>query len=184
MQTIPINLTTELAVPEIAPRWYALYTRANHERRVSLELGDRGVHHYLPCYESVRRWKDRRKLLKLPLFPGYVFVQIQLKDRLRALQAAGAVRLVGFNGGPTALPDDEIAALREILGSGNKAEPFPYKSIGKRFCILRGPFAGLEGKLLRHRKKWRVVLSIDLIQRSVLVDMDAADLEIPAARTA
>jgi transcription antitermination factor NusG len=181
---ILINSTTELVAPKIAPCWYALYTRANHERRVALELADRGVDHFLPCYESVRRWKDRRKLLRLPLFPGYVFVRIHLNDRLRALQVAGAVRLVGFNGTPAALPDDEILALREILGSGSKAAPFPYKSIGRRFRILRGAFAGLEGKLVRRRNRWRVVLSIDLIQRSVLVDMDASDLEIPAARNA
>ena len=101
---------------------------------------------------------------------------MHLNDRVRALQSAGAVRLVGFNGTPAALPDAEILGLREVLGCGNKAEPFPYKSIGKPFRILRGPFAGLEGKLLRHRNRWRVVLSIELIQRSVLVDMDAADL--------
>src|SRR5580704_14244903 len=105
MHTIPMNLQAASSEQAAAPCWYALYTRANHEKRVALELADRGVHPYLPSYESVRHWKNRRKLLTLPLVPGYVFVRIQLSEKLNTLRAAGAVRLVGFNGSPTALPD-------------------------------------------------------------------------------
>src|SRR5256885_9453838 len=78
------------------PHWYALYTRANHEKRVATELRERAVEHFLPLYRSVRRWKDRRVNLEMPLFPGYVFVRLALVDRLRVVQIPSAVRLVGF----------------------------------------------------------------------------------------
>src|SRR5580704_136550 len=94
--------------------WYAAYTSANHEKKVSVELGCRSVESFLPLYSSVRRWKDRRVQLQLPLFPGYVFVRLALRDRLRVVQIPSVVRLVGFGGLPTALPDTEI----EILQSG------------------------------------------------------------------
>src|SRR6266576_1890130 len=93
-------------------RWYAAYTRANHEKRVSEQLGMSRVEHFLPLYTSMRRWKDRRIRLDMPLFPGYVFVRMALRDRLRVLQVPGVARLVGFNGTPAALPADEIETLR------------------------------------------------------------------------
>src|SRR5216684_840587 len=83
------------------PQWYAAYTCANHEKRVALQLGQRSVEHFLPTYESLRRWKDRRVRLQLSLFPGYVFVRMALQDRLQVLQVPGVARLVGFNGTPT-----------------------------------------------------------------------------------
>ena len=92
--------------------WYAAYTCAQHEKRVAAELGMREVEHFLPLYSSVRRWKDRRVTLDLPLFPGYVFVRLALRDRLRVVQIPSVVRLVGFSGLPTALPDEEMEILR------------------------------------------------------------------------
>src|SRR5271170_1042039 len=78
----------------LQPRWYVVYTRANHERRVADQLAERGLDHFLPQYESVRKWKDRRMLLQMPLFPGYVFVHIALQNRLRLLQVSGVAYLV------------------------------------------------------------------------------------------
>jgi transcription antitermination factor NusG len=159
------------------PLWYAAYTSANHERRVAEQLGARAVEHFLPSYASVRRWKDRRVTLQLPLFPGYVFVRMELRDRLRVLQIAGVARLVGFGGVPTPLPQEEIDALRAGLASGVPVEPHSYLNVGRRARIKQGPLAGLEGILLRWKGNWRVVLSLDLIQRSVAVDLDASALE-------
>jgi hypothetical protein len=96
-------------------RWYAAYTSANHEKRVAEQLGVRGVSHFLPLYASLRQWKDRRVTLQLPLFPGYVFVRMALRDRLQVQQVPGVAKLVGFNGLPTAMPDDEIELLRASL---------------------------------------------------------------------
>jgi transcription antitermination factor NusG len=115
--------------------------------------------------------------LQLPLFPGYVFVRMALADRLRVLQVPSVVRLVGFNGHLAALPDAEIEGLRNGLGSGVRAEPHPFLTAGRRVRIKAGPLQGREGILIRRKGSLRVVLSIDLIQRSIVVDVEVADVE-------
>ena len=157
-------------------RWYAAYTCAKHEKRVAAELGMREVEHFLPVYSSVRRWKDRRVMLDLPLFPGYVFVRLALRDRLRVVQIPSVVRLVGFGGLPTALPDTEMEIMRSGVSQSPHAEPHPFLTVGRRVRITGGPFAGLEGILKRKKGNLRVVVSLELIQRSVAVDVDAADV--------
>src|ERR1700681_4454873 len=107
----PVNLALE----HDESRWYAAHTRANHEKRLAEQLAERSVEHFLPLYECVRRWKDRRGALQLPLFPGYILVRLPLRDRLQVLQIPGVPRLVGFTGIPVPLPDEEIDALREKL---------------------------------------------------------------------
>ena len=97
-------------------RWYAAYTCANHEKRVREQLEQRSVESFLPLYETVRRWKDRRVRLQLPLFPGYLFVRMAVVDRLRVLQVPGVVRLVGFSGQLAPLPDEEIESAEERFG--------------------------------------------------------------------
>jgi transcription antitermination factor NusG len=133
-------------------------------------------------YKTVRRWKDRRKCLDLPLFPGYVFVRVALADQMRVLQIPGVVRLVGFNGRPLPLPDNEIDGLKIGLAAGVLAEPHPFLIAGRRVQIKGGPLAGREGILLRRKGRLRVVLSIELIMRSVVVDMDVENV-VPIART-
>lgn len=165
-----------LPVSFVEPHWYAAYTCANHEKRVAVELGAREVEHFLPLYSSVRRWKDRRVTLDLPLFPGYVFVRLALHERLRVVQIPSVVRLVGFNGMPTALPDEEMEILRSGLSERLRAEPHPFLNVGRRVRITSGPFAGLEGILKRKKSNLRVVVSLELIQRSVEVDVDGADV--------
>lgn len=159
------------------PHWYAAYTCANHEKCVADELNARIVEHFVPVYRSVRRWKDRRVILERPLFPGYVFVRLALRDRLRVLQIPSVVRLVGFNGSPTALPDTEVEALRTGLAKRLRAEPHPFLMAGRRVRVKAGPFAGLEGILKRRKSGLRVVASLQLIQQSVAVEVDAGDLE-------
>ncbi len=165
-----------LPVSIVEPHWYAAYTCANHEKRVAAKLGVREVEHFLPVYSSVRRWKDRRVQLDLPLFPGYVFVRLALRDRLRVIQIPSVVRLVGFNGLPAALPDEEMEILRLGLCQSLRAEPHPFLTVGRRVRITGGPFAGLEGILKRRKGHLRVVVSLELIQRSVAVDVDVADV--------
>ena len=181
MASIAANIISRAEYPGLAPefyepRWYAAYTSANHEKRVALQLGQRSVEHFLPLYESVRRWKDRQVRLQMPLFPGYVFVQLALRDRLQVLQVPGVAKLVGFNGTPAALPPEEIETLRRGLQGGLRAEPHPFLTVGRRVRIIAGPFAGLEGILKRKKSRLRVVVSLELIQRSVAVDVDAADV--------
>ena len=171
-----LSLTSRTRIEYLEPHWYAAYTCANHEKGVARQLERRSVECFLPLYESVRRWKDRRVRLELPLFPGYVFVQLALRDRLRVLEIPGVVRLVGFNGFPTALPHAEIDALRDGLKCYLRAEPHPFLKTGLRVRIKRGPFAGMEGILVRRKGNLRVVLSLDLIVRSIIVDIDSADV--------
>src|SRR5712692_10855821 len=161
----------------VEPRWYAVYTSANHEKRVAVQLVQRSVEHFLPLYSSVRRWKDRRVKLDLPLFPGYVFVRLALVERLRVLQIPRVVRLVGFSGMPAALPDEQVEILRAGLAERLHAEPHPFLTVGRRMRIVRGPLAGLEGVLLRKKGNFRFVLSVELIQRSLSVDVDASEVQ-------
>src|SRR5258708_31870791 len=113
-------------------RWYAAYTCAKHEKRVAEQFTERALENFLPQYESVRRWKDRRMKLQLPLFPGYLFVRLALRDRLRALETPSVVRLVGFNGRPTALPDKEMEALPSCVAAGVAAQTRCFFSVGRR----------------------------------------------------
>lgn len=158
-------------------RWYAAYTSANHEKRVAEQLGVRSVEHFVPLYESVRRWKDRKVRLQLPLFPGYVFVRLALRDRLQVLQVPGVARLVGFNGLPCALPDAEIEAMRSCLARKVSVEPHPWVQVGRRVRVKAGPLEGLEGIVIRKKNRLRFVISLDLINRSAAVVIDEADLD-------
>jgi transcription antitermination factor NusG len=158
--------------------WYAVYTCANHEKRIAAQFNERSIENFLPLYETVRRWKDRRMRIALPLFPGYIFVRHSLRKRLDILQVPGVVRLVGFNNVAAPLPIEDIETLRNGLKRAYNAEPHPYLTIGRRVRVVHGPFDGLEGILLRRRGKLRVVLSIHLIMRSVVVDVDVADVQV------
>jgi len=181
--TAPVTVQGVPALPasQVEPHWYAAYTCANHEKRVAAELGARSVEHFLPLYGSMRRWKDRRVHLKLPLFPGYVFVRLPLCERLRVVQIPSVVRLVGFGELPVALPDAEIELMRSGLSQSTSAEPHPYLTVGRRVLIAAGPFAGLEGILKRKKGSLRVVVSVELIQRSIMMDVDASDVKLAIA---
>lgn len=159
--------------------WYAAYTNARHEKHVAAQMEGRSVTCFLPRYKSVRRWKGRRKELELPLFPGYVFVRMSPQDRVKVLTVPGVIHIVSFSGKPAPLPDAEIEALRERLPENACLQPHPYLTAGRRVRVRSGPVAGLEGILVRRKDKVRVVLSIDLIMRSVAVEVDEADI-VPA----
>jgi transcription antitermination factor NusG len=157
--------------------WYAIYTNARHEKVVAQQLSQRSIETFLPLYRLVHRWKDRRKLVESALFPSYVFIKIAIQDRLRVLQVPGVVNIVGFKGSFSALPDHEITALRNGLENHVYAEPHPYLKVGRRVRVIRGPMAGAEGILTRKKDKYRVVISLDVLMRSVAVEMDGGDLE-------
>ena len=160
-----------------AAHWHAAYTTARHEKVVAQQLTERRVETFLPLYRSLHRWKDRRKLVELPLFPSYVFVRISPRDKLRVLQVSGVVHLVSFNGQLAELPETEINALRNGLEHDVYAEPYPYLRVGRRVRVVRGAMAGTEGLLVRKKDKYRVVISIDVLMRSVAVEIDGGDLQ-------
>jgi len=128
---------------------------------------------------TTRRWSDRKQVVASPLFSCYLFVHISnsLESRLRVLKVPGVVRLVGNANGPVAIPDGEIETLRAVLSHGVKCSPCPYLEPGDRVRILRGMLAGIEGTFLRRGRDTKLILSIEMIQRSVAVNVDACDVE-------
>lgn len=178
--TAMANLPATLPSQPGGAKWYALYTAPRHEKSLAQQIERHGITCFLPRYRSMRRWKDRRKELELVLFPSYVFVQIELENRLRVLQLPGAVRLVACNGQPVPLPENEIESLRNQLSRSRNIEPHPYLRVGRRVRVCGGPMQGLEGIIVRRKDRCRVVFSIDLIMRSVAAEVDESDVEILA----
>ncbi|MFI5114812.1 MAG: UpxY family transcription antiterminator [Terriglobales bacterium] len=171
------------AAQEFSANWFAAYTNSHHEKRVASYFAERQIESFLPLYATARRWKNRCEMnLELPLFPNYVFVHIDPRERVRVLEVPGVVSLVGFGRVLAPLPDLEIEALRAGVGQ-RKIEPHPYLVIGERVRIKAGPMMGMEGVLVRKKSNFRVVLTLDAIMQSVAVEVDADDLE-PAAKYA
>ena len=161
----------------LSPRWYAAYTSANHEKRVASQFTSRAVEHFCPVYESLHRWKDRRVKLELPLFPGYVFVRIALRDRLQVLRVPGVSCLVGFGGRAVPLPEEEMLRIRKMQDLGVSAKPHPFLTAGKKVRVNSGPLQGLEGIIIKRKNTTRFVVSVELLRRSVSVELGAAELE-------
>jgi len=169
------SLFAEKSLPSV--QWYAVSVRPRHEKLVTRHLEYQGLNHFLPLYRSVRRWKDRRKELDMALFPGYVFVNLNLRDRLGVLRAPGVVQFVTFQGQPAAVPESEICALESGLSAGLRPQPHPYLRQGKKVRVKSGPLVDAEGIMIRRKEGFRLVLSIDLIMRSVMLEVDEADVE-------
>jgi transcription antitermination factor NusG len=167
--------TREPSVPGLCAQWFAAYTSSRHEKRVALHFAEREIEAFLPLYATRHRWKNRCEVtVELPLFPNYVFVRMAKRERV--LEVPGVLSLVGAGRIPAPLPDFEIEALRNGV-EGRKIEPHPYLVIGERVRITTGPMTGMEGVLLRRKNNFRVVLALDVIMRSVAVEVDAEDLE-------
>jgi len=156
--------------------WYAVYTCPRHEKHVARHAEQRRISCFLPLYRSVRRWKDRRKELELALFPGYVFVRVAPQDKLQVLRLPGVVRLVTFNGQPAALPEAVIESLRRGMAEHVGMAPHPYLQVGRRVRLKSGPMAGLEGILRRRKEGLRLVVTIEMLMRTVAVEVDEADV--------
>jgi transcription antitermination factor NusG len=173
---------TPFAMPIAQPRWYASYTCSRREKQVARTFGERGVECFLPLYQKLHQWAHDRREVNLPLFPGYVFVRISQNERLRVLQVPGVVRMVSFNGELAELPESEIEKLRRGLERGGLAEPFPYMKPGQQVEILRGPFQGLKGEVVRNKNnRLQLIVTVDLLMRSVALQIDTADLAPLAA---
>jgi transcription antitermination factor NusG len=157
--------------------WYVAYTWPRHEKYVAHQLTERGIGSFLPLYSSVRRWKDRRRRLELPLFPSYVFVQWTEQNRLEILRLPSVVQIVCFQGRPAPVSHAEIEALRRGISGAIVVQPHPYLQTGRRVRIVNGPMADIEGIFLRRKDHSRIVISISLIQRSVAMEIGEADVE-------
>lgn len=175
--TSDLSRGSSLAPAFDQPEWYAVYANVRHEKRVKEYLDGRMVECYLPSYRSVRRWQDRRKEVEFPLFPGYLFVRIAYRSRLHVLATPGVVQIVSFDGKPAPIRSEEIEALRRALLRNAHCEPHPYLKVGRRVRVRSGPLTGVEGILTRRKEGFRLILSIDLIMRSVATEVDEADVE-------
>ncbi len=162
------------AVTEAA--WFAVWTRSRHEARVLTQLEGKGIEAFLPTITRWSRWKDRKKRVDWPLFPGYCFARIDPADSLPVLKCAGVVRLVSFGGRPVAIPDSQVEGVRTLVGSELKYDPCPLISEGDDVLVVSGPLRGVRGRLLRKGAHARLVLNVDLIGQGVSVEVDAADI--------
>ena len=157
-------------------RWYAAYIVTRHEKVVAQQLQRRGLESFLPLYRATRRWKNRRAHVELPLFPGYLFVRINIAERVRALEVPGVVHIVSVRGEPVEVPDGEVESLRTAMRI-RSSEPCSYLSSGKRIRIKAGPLQGLEGVVVRQNSQARIIVSVDFIQRSTAIELWPEDLE-------
>jgi transcriptional antiterminator NusG len=161
-------------------RWFAVFTRSHHEKRVAQYYAERSIEHLLPISRVLRQWSHYRKVtVEMPLFPNYIFVHISHRERVRAIEVPGALSLVSQNSAPAPLPDGEIESLRESLRVQSFA-PHPYLVAGAKVRINKGPLEGKVGIVLRHGNSNRVVLTLSLIMRSFAVEIDPADLDFIA----
>jgi transcription antitermination factor NusG len=167
-----------LGSPEGEPAWYALYTRSRFEKKLMSELSDRSVEVFLPMREVLSRWKDRKKRIWIPLFPGYVFVhQVDTPaNRYRILNVPGAVRFVSFNSQTVPIPQEQIDGVRRFLEAKLAVDPYPYMTIGRRVEVIAGPLKGIQGKLVQKKGRFRFVIQVDLIRQAVSVEIDASDV--------
>jgi transcription antitermination factor NusG len=164
------------------PAWWALYTRHQHEKTVAQMLSAKGFEVFLPLYESMRRWKDRNRMLTLPLFPCYVFVRGGLARRLQIVTTPG-VHMILFRGERVAIiPDVEIDAIRKAVEGLFRIEPHPVLKCGQVVRVTRGSLEGVEGVLVRKKNLLRLVLSVNMMAQSVAVEIDATDVEPVTAR--
>jgi transcription antitermination factor NusG len=162
-----------LLVPPPFP-WYALHVRPRYEKQISQNLKQKGFEEFLPLYSSRRKWSDRYKVVEMPLFPGYLFCRIDRNIRMPVLVIPGVIRIVGFGDELTPVSEEEVSAIRSIVKSGYPAEPWPFLKVGQRVRIVEGALEGLEGILIKSKAGSRLVVSVDLLQRSVAVEIDAA----------
>lgn len=154
--------------------WYALYTRHQHEKTIALHLDKLGFQVFLPTYREVHQWKDRRKIVELPLFPSYVLFTGDLNRRIEILNVPGVYFLLCIEGKAAAIPRAELDAVRRALESELPIEPHPFVKSGERVRVCSGPLAGVEGVVTRRRDSLRLVLSVETLCRSVSIEVDEA----------
>jgi transcriptional antiterminator NusG len=160
------------------PQWFAIWTRSRHEQMVREQLERKHFEAFLPTVPRWSRWKDRKKKIDWPLFPGYCFGRFDGADTLPILKCTGVVNIVSFEGKPAAIPDYEVDSVRLLVGSELQYDPCPNIKEGMMVSVVHGPLRGVIGRLVRKESlKARLILSVDLIGQAVSVEVDAADVK-------
>ncbi len=158
--------------------WFALQVVPKHEKSVDNILEHRGYNHFLPTHCVRRRWSDRVKVVEQPLFPGYVFCRSQsnLMEVIRG--SPGIIRIVAFGGRPHPVPDKEIEALQQIVRGKREYSAFPYLNVGQKVRVISGPLTGISGTIRRFKNHDRLVISLDVIMKSVSVEIDQSEVDL------
>jgi transcription antitermination factor NusG len=160
----------------LAPMWYVLRTRSRHEKVVHDQLVERRIEAFLPLYERWSRWKDRRKKIAFPLFPGYCFARFPLTERFRILNIVGVAQLLGIRGRAEPVPNAEIEAIQRLTATTLQYDPHPFLAEGMEVEVIRGPLTGLRGRLLRKDRIAKLVLAVTLIRQAAVVEIHPADI--------
>ncbi|MFO0983934.1 MAG: UpxY family transcription antiterminator [Planctomycetota bacterium] len=167
-----------VAVPAAsAAPWYALRTRSRHEKLVHARLTSLGVETFLPLQRRVQRWSDRKRLIELPLFPGYLFLRGDALQRERAAWTPGAVGYAGTDRAPGVVAADELDAVRAVIARLVPFDPYPGLLCGQRVRVTAGPLRGVVGTLVERGRHYRLQIAIQAIGRSILAEVDATDVE-------
>ena len=161
--------------------WWAIHTLYHHEKLVAEMLTAKGIEVFLPLYDSLRQWRDRRMLLSLPLFPCYLFVRGRAHSRTPIVTTPGVHVILGNGDHPTIVPETEIQAIRRSIEGPFRVEPHPFLKCGERVRVKRGTLEGLTGILVRKKNLCRLVLSVEMLAQSVCVEIDAEDVEPDSA---
>jgi transcription termination/antitermination protein NusG len=162
--------------PDAQP-WYAIWTRSRHEQVVRDQIAAKGFTVFLPTVGRWRRWKDRKKKVDWPLFPGYCFASFDAADRLQILKCSGVVSIVSFNGEIAPIPEHEIEGIRRLVETDLQYDPCPLIKEGMMVEVVHGPLRGVIGRLVRKGSHARLILAVDLIGQAVSVEVDAADVK-------
>jgi len=162
--------------------WYALKVRTGGEARLGINLEQKGFEIFLPTWLEIRRYSDRLKKIQSPMFPGYLFCRLDVNRRQPVLTTTGVEKIVSFGGEPCAVPEKEIEAIQRALTAGKSVVPWPYLQTGDAVIVQFGPLTGVEGLVVRADGKDRIVLSVNLLQRSVAVQIDRDQIR-PLARS-
>jgi transcription termination/antitermination protein NusG len=159
--------------------WYAVWTKSRQEKTASAMLDSLGISHFLPLQSVVRQWSDRKQVVNVPLFPSYLFVQMNLlsASKLQVLKTPGVVGFVGNMTGPLPIPDAQIESVRRLVESGEEYSSHATLKKGDRVAVVQGPLRGVEGTLLQVGPRSKLVVAIELIQRSVVVTVSEDDLK-------
>jgi transcription antitermination factor NusG len=153
--------------------WYAVAVRSNFERIVAQSLRQKDYEIFFPAYLSKRRWSDRTKVVECALFPGYLFCRMDLRRRVPLLDTPGVASIVGIGRCAVPVPESEIAAIQTIVESGLPVAPWPFLQAGQFVYISQGPLAGMEGMVIASKNHSRLVVSVEMLRRSVTVEIES-----------
>jgi transcriptional antiterminator NusG len=178
MESLPLEYLGSVPVLEShgESQWFAIWIRSRHEQVVRDQLLRKQIDVFLPTITRWSRWKDRRKRVEWPLFPGYCFARFDPRERMPVLKCSGVVNIVSNDGQPAAIPEHEIDGIRLLVDSELACDPCPLIREGMMVEVTHGPLKGVCGRLVRKGAHARLVLSVDLIGQAVSVEVDAADV--------